>query len=193
MIDPNALPVESHLDPHQVAGYIAGTLPIADRRLVEAHLADCEPCTEELAAVAQLARPQASPRRWLPAAAVAAAAVAALVLVAPWRSGTGGPTHPLRGGGTSATIAIVTPADGAAIGADPTLVWRSVPRASTYRWTVTAADGDSLASGYTSDTAVRLPATVLEAPGRTRRWYVDALLSDGSSASTGIHEFRTSQ
>jgi hypothetical protein len=191
MTDPNALRPETHLEPHQVAGYVAGTLSIADRRQVEGHLADCEPCTEEVAAVARLARPRGSPSRWLPAAAAAAAAIAAVTILVPGRSGPVAPAETLRAGGSDAGIAIVSPPEGSTLGAESALVWRSVPRATSYRWTVTTEDGDSLAAGFTSDTTALMPAAVIEAQSGTRHWYVDALLSDGSSASTAIHEFRT--
>jgi hypothetical protein len=191
MTDPNALTADNHLEPHDVARYVARTLSMADRRRIEGHLADCEPCTEEVVAVTRLAGSQRSPRRWLPAAAAAAAAIVAVTLLVPGRPGPAAPADTLRAGGSDAGIAIVSPPEGGVLGAEPALEWRSVPRAASYRWTVTTADGDSLASGYTTDTVALLPANVLEAPGGTRHWFVDALLSDGSSVSSGIHEFRT--
>jgi hypothetical protein len=56
---------------------------------------------------------------------------------------------------------------------------------------VTGSDGDSLWAAHTSDTAITLPESIAADSGVTRHWYVDALLADGSSRSTGMQSFRT--
>ena len=188
MIDSDPMTSQVHLDPTEVAGYVGGTISGDARRRVERHLADCEACAEEVAAIARLARPSAAPR-WLPYAAVAAVLAGVVLLVPRGGPPAGGDT--LRDGGPPDAIAVVAPADGAVLPAPPTLVWRPVPRATTYRVMVTGSDGDSLWAAHTSDTAIMLPETVSADSGVTRHWYVDALLADGSSLSSGMQTFRT--
>jgi hypothetical protein len=187
MIESEPTTSETHLDPAEVAGYVGHTISGDTRRRVERHLADCEACTGEVAAVARLGRPRGSPR-WLPYAA--AAAVLASLLVFWPRAGSRIGDDTLRDGVAADSITVVAPADGAGLGASQTLVWRRVPGA-TYRVTVASSDGDSLWALHTSDTAVTLPATITADSGLTRHWYVDALLPDGSSRSTGMQSFRT--
>jgi hypothetical protein len=179
---------QPHLDPADVTGYVGHGLSIEDRRRVERHLADCELCTEEVVAVARLGRRRGTPR-WLPYAA-AAAVIAGVVLLVP-RAGQDVGGDRLRDGGVPAdSIAVVAPADGRYVGASRALVWRGVPGA-TYQVTITTSDGDSLWAAHTSDTAVTLPPTVTADSGLMRHWYVDALLPDGSTRSTGMRSFRT--
>jgi hypothetical protein len=188
MIQSDPTTSETHLDPAEVAGYVGHSLSTEGRRRVEGHLAECEVCTEEVAAIARLARPRVSPR-WLPYAA-AAAVLAGLVVLWP-RAGSRIGDDTLRDGGPPDAIAVVTPADGAVLAGRPTLMWRAVPRAVTYRVRVTASDGDSLWAVHTSDTVVTVPETVVADSGATQYWYVDALLADGSSSSSGLRSYRT--
>jgi hypothetical protein len=187
MIEPHPTTSEAHLDPAEVADYVGRTISGDGRRRVERHLADCETCTEEVAAIARLARPTASPR-WMPYAA-AAAVLAGLLVFWP-RGGSRVPDDTLRDGGSSVAITVVEPADGAVVAGSATLVWRAVPRALAYRVLVTRSDGDSLWAVHTSDTVVNIPEMAGEG-SVTRHWYVDALLADGSSVSSGMRSYRT--
>src|SRR3954447_14047519 len=114
---------DGHLDPHEVASYLSGTSEPAARARIEAHLADCEECTAELVAVRRLHRGAPSGRRWLGAAA-AAAAVIAVVLIGPRLGGRPAVTPPVRGDSTPAVVSL-SPPDGAALGT-PVFAWRSV-------------------------------------------------------------------
>ena len=57
--------------------------------------------------------------------------------------------------------------------------------------TVTVADagGDPVWRTETRDTAVVLPPDVSLEPGARYVWFVDALLPDGGSATSGVHRF----
>jgi anti-sigma factor RsiW len=190
MTDSTSTRGELHLEPTEVVGYVGHTLRAEDRRRVERHLADCDLCTEEVAAISRLGGSRRRHSRWLPYVA-AAAVLAGIVLLLP-RGGSRGGADTLRDGTPDDAIAVVAPLEGAAVAAPPTLVWRGVPGATTYRVMVTGLDGDSLWAAHTSDTAVTLPETIVADSGLTRHWYVDALLSDGGSRSTGVRAFRTS-
>jgi hypothetical protein len=187
MIESDPTTSQAHLDPAEVAGYVGGTIAGDARRRVERHLADCEACAEEVAAIARLARPSAAPR-WLPYAAVAAV-LAGLLVFGP-RGDSRDSDDTLRDGGPAAAITVLAPPDGAVLDGPATLVWRSVPRAVTYRVLVTGSDGDSLWAVHTSDTAVRVPPVPNVDTVTLRHWYVDALLADGSSLSSGMRSYR---
>jgi hypothetical protein len=189
MAEAQAPETEWHLEPHEVAGYVAGRLSADERRRTEAHLADCAPCAEEVVAVARLAGPRRSFRRWLPAAAVAAALVGIAVLLPPGKPGS----DVVRDGGSGPKIAVVVPPDGGTVAGRPSFVWRRVEGASTYRLTVTGESGDSIWAMTTADTSLAVPREVTLRAGKRYYWYVDALLSDGGSLSTGILEFVAAQ
>ena len=181
-----------HLEVHEVVCYVERNLTPADRERLEAHLADCDACTAE---VAQLWRLRSSARRgrWLAFGAAAAAVLAGVVLLSPGARAPGGEGPLVRDGvpDDGPALLVITPPDGATVEQHPAMVWHSVSGATTYRVVVTAENGDSVWSGSTRDTAIVLtPGVALE---RTRRylWYVDALLSNGRWATSGVHEFRT--
>lgn len=181
-----------HLDPHDVVGYIDGTLDPAARTRVEAHVSDCEECTGELAAVSRL-RP--TPRRRIPwlGMGAAAAAVLAAVLVGPRVGQRADDDAPPVRGDSAATMSVVAPADGATLGELPEFAWRPMPGATTYRVSVTGADGDSIWAVTTRDTAVRPSESAVQPRSGVYYWYVDALLADGGSIAGTAHEFRLTQ
>src|SRR3954466_1622973 len=182
---------DAHMDAHQIAGYIEGTLDPEARAGAERHLADCEECTSELAAVSRL-RPRARrPARWLGLTAAAAAAIA-IVVVGP-RLGRQAPdtTPPERGDpAAAAATALVAPAEGVTLRESPVFVWRAVPGAATYRISVTRADGDSVWSAAVRDTTARAPEGTLVPGTDVYYWYVDALVADGRSVAGPTHQFR---
>jgi hypothetical protein len=185
---------ETHLDPHEVAAYLAGTLALEARARVEAHLADCEECAAELVAVGRL-RPARSGARWGPAIGLATAAAIAVVALAPRLLREPGPAvPPVRGDSVpSATLALVAPGDGADLREPPVFVWRQVAEAATYLVVVSRADGDSVWSATTRDTTASPPPDALPASPEPYYWYVDALLADGHSVGGTPHSFRLGQ
>ena len=68
--------------------------------------------------------------------------------------------------------------------------WRSVAEGATYRLSLTDEAGDVLWTVNTPDTTVALVDIMLEAD-QLYYWYVDALLHDGGSATTGVQQFMT--
>src|SRR5688572_22051388 len=77
---------DSHLSSHELASYLSADLGEGERRRMEAHLADCDECRDELVAVRQLAA-AATPtvKRRFPIGIGVAAAAAIAVLLIPWR------------------------------------------------------------------------------------------------------------
>ena len=70
--------------------------------------------------------------------------------------------------------------------------WLSLDGAAGfYSFTLTDLEGDVLWRGTTRDTFLSLVDEVALESGSTHFWYVDALLDEAASATTGIQEFRT--
>jgi hypothetical protein len=181
----------AHLEPGEVARYLARTLSPADRESVEQHLADCADCTAELVAVSRLHQTnRASMRRLLPVS-LAAAAVAGIVLLGPGLVHRGPATGPqVRGAESPPAVGVVRPADGAVLRTATDFIWRPVPGATAYRLAVTRASGDSVWATTTSDTSVDGSAHVSRAGPGLYYWYVDVLLGDARSVAGSVHEFR---
>lgn len=183
---------QSHLEPHEVVAYLERTLPPPERARIEAHLAACEDCSNEIAEVWRLWRPGVKPASWLPVGLAAAAVIAVVVLLRPAGNGAETPAADvLRGSERASAVITVAPADSAVVQGRPVLVWRPVAGATGYRVTLSREDGDSLWTGSTGDTTAAIPAGVALVRSARYFWYVDVLLPDGQSLTSGIHEFTT--
>lgn len=187
-----------HLEAGDLAAYLDGGASAEERAGTEAHLSICSVCCGELIAVQRLRRrPMYRRPVWLAGTAVAAAAVVALLVGQPWSlvqvsSADRAAAVERSSSADRPFVEAVTPAEGAAVPAgELVLVWRPAGSGSPlYAVSVATVDGDSVWGASTRDTVQVLPAGILE-PDRTYLWYVDALLTDGRPASTGIRHFRT--
>ena len=191
---------EAHPGPDELSAWLDGSISVSDRARIEAHVARCDDCRRDVVEVLRVVKPRADRRVWPAAAALAAAAVVAVLVFAPGENERAGRSEPvLRGPETTLSDetpapAIVHPADAATTDSrDVAFTWRASGRASSYRLTLTDEDGDVVWSASTADTVLALPADSALAPGGTYFWYVDALLPDGRSLTSGVHEFRTSR
>ena len=186
-----------HLTAEDVAAFLDRRIVPEARTDVEAHLADCRQCREEVAAVRRLlvGRPSGRPIMLVSIGLAAAAALAFAVLnvsrdpgSATARLRTPGITLPAE----SSQIAVRSPADGDTIGTGTTaLLWSAVAGEPTYRLTLTDASGQPVWTTTTIDTSVTLPPNVVLQSRKTYFWYVDALRADGRAASTGVRRFTT--
>lgn len=187
-----------HLDPETVAAYVDGTLDRTRRAAVEAHLADCDACRDEVVAVEAEVRSlrRGGGRQWVPLAAAATLVglvVAGAVLLGPrgpaparFRDGLSAARQPRR-----ARIAVVRPTDGQSVTGDSVVfAWRAAGPRAFYRFTLTDTVGTAIWHAETRDTVLVLPADVPLRPDEDYFWYVDTLLGDGTSATTDIVEFR---
>jgi len=181
----------SHLTDEEVAGYIDRSLTAPERDEVDGHLASCAECRAEVRAAAQIVRDQGRRAMCIRGSVLAAAAAAvALIVTNPFaqdetRNPTlRGPDAPLDVGDRLVTV--VSPAEGASVQRTGlTFVWRPVEADARYRFTLTNVLGDDIWSADTRDTALMVPADVSLEPGERYLWYVDALLLDGRSVTTG--------
>jgi hypothetical protein len=69
-------------------------------------------------------------------------------------------------------------------------VWGPAAGAVSYRFSVTTSGGEQVWSRSSVDTLASLPRSVNLRAGEKYLWVADAILSDGSSRSTGLREFR---
>jgi anti-sigma factor RsiW len=167
----------------ELAAYVDRRLGPADRERVEGHLAGCADCRREVLEVRGLLRHAARPRRLLLGAGLLAAAAALLLMVRPAN------LDPVRDGGSTPALTAYGPTGDAAL-ASLRFVWGAAPDVATYRLTVSGTDGAAVWSGSVADTATALPDSVILRADRRYFWVADALLHDGSTRSTGMHQFR---
>jgi hypothetical protein len=69
-------------------------------------------------------------------------------------------------------------------------VWHRPSPGATYRFTLTDERGAKIWVGSTNDTTLVIPKQFALVRKQTYNWFVDALLPDGSSATTGITSFQ---
>ena len=187
-------PTSLHLQPGEVSGYLDRRLPNSERARIEAHLADCRDCRREVIDAHRIARSLPGVRVWYWLGTAAAAVAVAILLLSPRTLvSPRGPTERGRDGRDGApVIDAVAPRAGTVVPRDRVqFVWRSGGRGTSYHLTVTDARGDIVWSGSLSDTTQSLPRAVVLEANRPYAWFVDALLADGRSATTGVQEFRT--
>ncbi|HSR42478.1 MAG TPA: zf-HC2 domain-containing protein [Longimicrobiales bacterium] len=194
-----------HLEAEDVAAYVDGSLPEERRSRLEVHLADCDPCREEVVAVRRSVKgadgrrspgPGGRVPRWAPVAA--AAGLAGLLLVGTLLEGPSGTDEPVFRDGPASLqeegvprITVVRPVDGGTVVHDSLrFVWRAAGPDASYRFTLTDATGDVLWRAETPDTALVLGPEVALRSDEEYYWYVDTLLETGASATTDVVRFR---
>lgn len=167
----------------ELAAYVDRRLSPADRERVEGHLVDCPDCRRELVEVRGMLRSAARPRRLLLVAGLLAAAAALVIIIRPAQ------LEPLRGGGVAQGLVSHGPT-GEVRSSPVRFAWGGVPGVTTYRLTLAGTDGATIWSASVADTTASLPDSVTLRAGIRYFWVADALLDDGSTRSTGLHEFR---
>lgn len=189
----------SHLEVSRVAAYVERALSAEERAAVEAHLAECATCRQEVSDTALFLGRRARRRAWRRAgrAAVPLAAAAALLLVLGTPDGTDrSAAERLRDpagldAGGLPVIEAVAPEEDAVLPADSIgFAWGAAGDEVLYRITVATEEGGVAWRGESLDTVVVLPDGVELEPGRAYHWFVDALLPDGREATTGVRRFR---
>lgn len=180
---------DDHLAPEQSAGYLDGVLTREERAVVEAHLAVCSECRDEVVALRPVVQRRDPRRSALRAVAVAGAAAAAVVLLLlPNRvSGPEQSTHRDR---QDDVAPAVVPRAPAGEGLRPALLaWSPLAQASRYRVQVFDAEGSVLFRAEAADSALGLPDSVPLSPGRPYFWKVEADTGWDRWVSSGLVEF----
>ena len=190
-----------HTTSEDLAAYLDGEVRPEERARIHAHLDDCESCREETADLIVLLerRSRRKLRRFaVPFAAVAA--VAGILLVGPaLQEGSEESVERLRGSDAAARaeavldIRVVNPTPQAVVElASLEFAWEGVEEEALYRFTITDESGEPLWSHETFATSVSLPSEVELRSGQSYFWFVDVLLADGRTGTTGVLSFRVS-
>lgn len=179
-----------HVSSESLAAYLSRRLSPAGLAAVEAHLAECVACREELIGARRVLARRSRPVR---VGGVLGAAALAATLLLMLRSPTGtdrGATGPgpdeFRGGPDSAGFSVTAPMDGAVL-PDSGIVfrWSSAGAGHLYRISVLTDAGAPLWSAETTDTTLAFPTDRKLQTGATYLWYVDAIGAAGDSATSG--------
>jgi len=193
MMDPRT---GAHVDSKLLAAYLDRTLTDSISSDVEQHLAGCPQCRADLLDVTRVIRAHRARTRVRPfvyLTGVAAAVV--LIVVAVVGTGsrpTGEATDIVRGSTDEGVLrlSVQTPMDGDIVtNPGAVLRWASAGASVFYRVTVTDIEGDEVWSGMTGDSSIALSDVQGLARAGRYFWFVDALLPDGRSATTGVHQF----
>jgi anti-sigma-K factor RskA len=186
----NEQPRNSHLDPGQMTRYLERTLTSEERSGIEEHLVACAACKGEIVALTRIRRSGRRHRVAYIAAPLAAAAVAALLIANPFAERPEESLARSQGGEGTRQITALLPADGDTVSlANLTFVWGAVEPDARYRLTLSTDEGAEVWTVTARDTTVSLPDGLTVNPGASYVWYVDALLMDGTSATTGTRKF----
>lgn len=183
------VPADRHVPSETLAGFIDRRLDAAAGTVVIEHLADCAECRREW----MDARRALQPRRARRVAGITVGlAAAASLLVAVWPSGRAGldEADRVRAGGDTPALVAYGPL-GEIATSTIELVWGSAGAEAAYRVAITTTDGSPVWRASTADTTAAPPDTLQFAPATAYRWWVDALLPDGTTRTTGVREFRT--
>jgi hypothetical protein len=189
----------THLSAEDLAAYLDGTLAPDVRREAEAHLADCAGCRSEMLEtrriLARSSRTRPSTRVLVP---LAAAAIVTTIFLLPSDQPDPGPQ--LRSDAPTGVAATATLADipvrpvefaDGIDGSRITLAWDSIGPRLDYRITLTDQSGATMWTGTSTAPRVTLPPDVALGEDSIFFWFVDATLTTGEAATSGIQEFRT--
>lgn len=183
------------LGPDDVAAFIDGHLEGDELARVEAHLADNPAARQELIKVSRIisSAPKQESRqqfRFARLIGFAAAAAIAFVLIRPGDAPreSARPSTERRGiGEEPERVEIVSPGDAQRLTGDKqSFAWHAVDGAR-YRVVILDNNGNTVYENTQSDTLLALPPAVRSAG--TYYWSVDAQYADGTSITSGAHEF----
>lgn len=188
-----------HLTSEELAAYLDDEAGPGEKARILAHLDACESCREETADLVRLLRRRRRQRvrRTVVPLAAAAALAGVLFVGSFFQEGTGGSGAALRAphAATSAEalvdIHVLSPARGSTVEADSIeFAWDAVEEGAVYRLTIADESGEPLWVQETSGTSFRLPPEAELVSGARYFWFVDVLLANGSTGSTGVMSFR---
>lgn len=170
-----------------------GTAPEAERLRTLRHVGSCRHCRADLDllrtasdAAAYAVRPV---QRRTPLLAAAAGIVLLLGGVALWEANRGPVPETLRQAPTGAVRLLAPPEDSPA--APPvTLAWAPVPDARRYEVEIVRQDGGVVFATTTRDTVLVIPESTALAPGGDYRWWVRAVLADGTQPRSLVRRLR---
>ncbi len=188
-----------HLPVEEMSRFEAGVVDRASRDRIYTHLASCPECRTEAVEVHRILRghnrARKVPRLLGTAVGLAAMITVVVVLQAPTHSMPAAVTRgvPEARAGVLLLHPLAPLGEISAAAGPLTFIWRPVSEAVEYHLTVTDQVGRTLWTRNTRDTTLLPPLEVALARGFSYFWFVDALLPNGESVTTGTREFRISR
>jgi hypothetical protein len=181
---------ESHLESGEAAAYVDGALARSARSLIEAHLAECEGCRDEVIEVTRLLRTGSWRHRWqLPTGVAAAAAAVVLLVVWPRPAHQPMESPEYREPALTTTVAPVVVAPRGVVGVARALVWTAVPHADRYRLNLFDDTGRVVWETQSGDTSALLPDSIRLQPRASYLWKVEAQTGWNRWVSSDLVEF----
>lgn len=176
-----------------LSAYIDDRLPAAQRDLVEAHLAECAACRENMLSSRRLIRASRRPRRNLIAVgALIAAGVVTFMILPALPDGASRGASTMRDAGDTPALVAYGPSGETPPAKPLRASWAPAPGATLYRFTLATADGAPIWNASVTDTSLAIPDSVTLRNDTRYVWMVDALLGTGATRSTGLREFQLS-
>lgn len=186
------------ISPEAMVDVLTGQLPEAERQRVLLAIMSDRRCRQEfelLRAVVEGASP-AEPARLRPVrnwARLGLAAGVALIIGAAllWRA-KHPEQEPIREGSQPGEVQLMAPESGTTLVSDLRFVWRSVPGALRYEYSLVTKGGRLVFSATLVDTALALPSRD-SLPLRSDdelRWWVEATLGDGHQSRSVLRHLK---
>lgn len=171
--------------------YVDGSLTPEERSELEAHLSRCADCrlvARETVHTLARRRRRRHTLSGLGVVTAAAAVVAALAIFPAQETDTGPPLTrgPESSERVAATIPVFSPERSVSPDTRVDFVWGSMGADVRYRLSLSTPEGEEIWGVSSPDTVATLPTDVELTAGRSYVWFVDALLADGGSATTGL-------
>ena len=200
MIDSESAGPDRHPETSEIAAYLDDRLPEPAKARLQAHLAECTDCRDEVVELIELmeTHERTGRRRWiLPVVGAAAvAAVVLLVAVPTVREEVEGPPivrAPQAAPDREAVRAIEVASPHEERPIERTSLafsWEPVTSDASYRVTVTDSSGIPIWNAETDQTRISPPPDVALDAGASYLWFVDAVLPDGTTATSGVRPLK---
>ena len=168
--------------PEALLAVVEGTAPEAERLRTLRHVGSCRCCRADLdvlRTVADVAERVARPASRRAPLLAAAGIVLVLGGVALWEAARAPDPGVMRQAPAGA-VRLLAPAEDVPAAQPVMLVWAPVPDAHRYEVEVVRQDGGVVFATTTRDTVLVIPESAALAPGGDYRWWVRAVLADGS-------------
>lgn len=177
-----------------IASYLDRRMSDVERDRFETHLAECPECREaliEAEALLKRARPTWRVNKFV--ALIAAVLVLVFVDLRVQRNHDLSAPTTTRDTGTIDRRMIAYGPMGEVTRSDLRFLWKPLAGAISYKVILVDANSRPVWSTAASDTSIALPSTVVLRVGENYFWVADGLASNGTTQSTGLHEFRVSR
>lgn len=173
----------------EIAAYLDRGLQREKLDQFEEHLSQCAECRDNLIRTQEVVgRSRRSSRFMRSGAIILAAATVALVAIPSLRKW--GPSDGTVMRGENGIAPLIAYAPLGEVSSNPVrFVWASTRDAMSYRITVSRDDGTEVWTSSSTDTTLTLPPNVALQNGSSYLWVVDAISADGTTRSTGNHQF----